>query len=103
MRQQDAGAASIQSSALQQRFEKFRIFRLSIVNSDDLQSVDFHLFIIQDADAGSFRRLKEFCAVIEFFVIAADIINPCGSGKSLSTVRGARAGPPLLRRTYRRR
>jgi len=71
MREQDAGAASIQVRALQQRFEKSRIVCRSIVDTHDLQPIDFHLFVVQNADTGALHRIHELCAVIEFFEIAS--------------------------------
>ena len=51
MRQQNAGAISIQFGTLQQRTEKLRVMYSCVIHADELQSVDFHLFVIQNPDA----------------------------------------------------
>jgi hypothetical protein len=48
MRQQNAGAISIQSGTLQQHAEKRRSVQFRVMHADDLQSIDFHFFVVQN-------------------------------------------------------
>src|ERR1035441_8629089 len=75
MRQQNAGAISIQFGTLQQRAEKLRVMYSCVMHADELQSIDFHLFVIQNPDAGARHGIEIAGAAGEFLMIACDKIN----------------------------
>ena len=58
MRQQNAGAISIQFGSLQQRAEKLRVMYSCVMHADELQSIDFHLFVIQNPDPGALHGIE---------------------------------------------
>lgn len=53
------------------------------MDADDLQSVDFHFFVVQNPNPGAFHGIEILHAVGEFFMIASDIINSRRGGKAL--------------------
>ena len=53
MREQDAGAAPIQFRPLQQRPILERIAGFAVIHANDLQSVNVHFLVVQNAEAGA--------------------------------------------------
>jgi len=46
-----------------------------VMHADELQSIDFHLFVIQNPDAGARHGIEIFGPVGEFLMIARDKTN----------------------------
>jgi hypothetical protein len=82
MRQQDAGAISIQFGTLQRRAEKRWVVQFRVMDTDKLQSIDFHFFIVQNPNPGALHGIDILGAVGEFFMIAGDKIDSRRGGKA---------------------
>ena len=83
MRQQNAGPISIQSGTLQQCAEERRSVQFRVMHADDLQSIDFHFFVVQNPDPGALHGIEILGAVGEFLMIAGDKIDSRRGGKGL--------------------
>src|SRR5579862_1330680 len=75
MRKQDARASRVNGGALKDGWEARPIIRLSIVDADELQSINLDFFVVQHVDAGASHSVQIFSAVREFLVIAGDEIG----------------------------
>jgi len=75
MCKQDAGPATVQRSASQDRPEALGVTRIAVMYADNLEAIDGHLLVVQHADAGAFDGLEVFRGVRELFVVTGHEIG----------------------------
>src|SRR5262245_9743384 len=76
VKQEDARPAWVDGCVAEDGAVSVRMRGIAVVNTDQLQSVDLNLLVVEFADPSVNQRLVIFSLAVELFVVAGNVVDP---------------------------